>query len=55
MGSDDMAVVDHKLRVDGIAGLRGVDASIMPTIMNVNTNAPSLMIGESCADMLLTA
>jgi choline dehydrogenase len=55
MGSDDMAVVDHKLRVHGIAGLRVADASIMPTIMNANTNAPSIMIGEKCADMIRTA
>ena len=54
MGSDDMAVVDHKLRVNGIDGLRIADASIMPTIMNANTNAPTIMIGEKCADMILT-
>jgi len=52
MGSDDMAVVDHKLRVHGIDGLRVADASIMPTIINANTNAPSIMIGEKCADMI---
>jgi len=55
MGSDDMAVVDHKLRVHGIDGLRIADASIMPTIINANTNAPSIMIGEKCADMIRTA
>ena len=54
MGSDDMSVVDHKLRVHGIVGLRVADASIMPTIMNANTNAPSIMIGEECADMIRT-
>ena len=54
MGTDDMAVVDHQLRVHGIKGLRVADASIMPTIMNANTNAPSIMIGEKCADMIRT-
>jgi choline dehydrogenase len=52
MGNDDMAVVDHELRVHGIDGLRVADASIMPTIINANTNAPSIMIGEKCADMI---
>ncbi|MDO6709732.1 GMC family oxidoreductase N-terminal domain-containing protein [Aliiglaciecola sp. 2_MG-2023] len=55
MGNDDMAVVDHKLRVHGIRGLRVADASIMPTIINANTNAPSIMIGEKCADLIRTA
>ena len=55
MGSDDMAVVDHQLRVKGIDGLRVADASIMPTIINANTNAPAIMIGEKCADMIRTA
>ncbi len=48
-----MAVVDDQLRVHGIAGLRIVDASIMPTLTSGNTNAPTVMIGEKCADMLL--
>lgn len=52
MGNDDMAVVDHNLRVHGIDGLRVADASIMPTIVNANTNAPSIMIGEKCAEMI---
>jgi len=52
MGSDDMAVVDAALRVHGIAGLRVADASIMPTIVNANTNAPTIMIGEKCADLV---
>jgi choline dehydrogenase len=53
MGSDAMAVVDDKLRVHGIAGLRVADASIMPTLTSGNTNAPSIMIGEKCARMVL--
>ncbi len=53
MGSDPMAVVDARLRVHGIAGLRIADASIMPTLTSGNTNAPSIMIGEKAADLLL--
>ena len=53
MGSDDMAVVDQRLRVHGIASLRVADASIMPTVTSGNTNAPAIVIGEKCADMLL--
>jgi choline dehydrogenase len=52
MGSDDMAVVDAQLRVHGIGSLRVADASIMPFIVNCNTNAPSIMIGEKCADLV---
>jgi len=52
MGSDAMAVVDDRLRVHGVRGLRVVDASVMPTITSGNTNSPAIMIAEKASDMI---
>jgi hypothetical protein len=52
MGADPLAVVDDRLRVHGVAGLRVVDASVMPRITSGNTNAPTVMIAEKGAELI---
>lgn len=54
MGNDDMAVVDDRLRVHGIENLRIADASIFPTLTSGNTNAAAIMVGERCADFIIS-
>ncbi len=52
MGVDSMAVVDPRLKVRGVEGLRVADASIMPLVPGGNTNAPSMMVGERAAALI---
>jgi len=55
MGPGAMCVVDSELRVHGLQGLRVIDASVMPAVTSTNTNAPTIMIAEKGADLILRA
>ena len=52
MGTVEGSVVDPELKVHGVEGLRVADASVMPRIPRGNTNAPTIMVGEKCADLI---
>jgi choline dehydrogenase len=55
MGREPNAVVDERLKVYGLEGLRIADASIFPTMPSGNTNAPAIMVGEKAADLIRSA